>query len=75
MGDLGDVKQDSMQLWGEGVINDGDGLMLIVQKLPKANTLEVTKAIDDALAALAPAPVTWRPRMNIMLVVCWPGVA
>ncbi len=42
MADLGTVKQDSMQLWGEGVINDGDGLMLIVQKYRGANTKEVT---------------------------------
>jgi multidrug efflux pump subunit AcrB len=36
------------------VINDGPGLMLIVEKLPWANTLEVTRGIEAALAELRP---------------------
>jgi CzcA family heavy metal efflux pump len=54
MSDLGDVKQDSMQLWGEGVINDGDGLMLIVQKYRGANTKEVTEGVEEVMASMAP---------------------
>ena len=54
MGDLGDVKQDSMQLWGEAVINDGDGLMLIVQKYRGANTKEVTEGVEETMAEMAP---------------------
>ena len=54
MGDLGDVKQDSMQLWGEGVINDGDGLMLIVQKYRGANTKEVTDGVEETMQEMAP---------------------
>jgi multidrug efflux pump subunit AcrB len=30
-------------VWGEAVVNDGPGLMLIVQKSPGANTMEVTR--------------------------------
>ena len=54
LGDLGDVKQDSMQLWGEGVINDGDGLMLIVQKYRGANTKETTDGVEETMREMAP---------------------
>ena len=54
MSDLGDVKQDSMQLWGEGVINDGDGLMLIVQKYRGANTKEVTDGVEETMQEMRP---------------------
>ena len=54
MADLGDVKQDSMQLWGEGVINDGDGLMLIVQKYRGANTKEVTDGVEQTMKEMTP---------------------
>ncbi len=54
LGDVADVKWDTWPLIGDAVINDGPGLMLIVEKLPWANTLEVTRGIDAALAELAP---------------------
>lgn len=40
---------------GDAVINQGDGLLLIVEKHPDANTLSVTQHIDRALAELKPA--------------------
>jgi Cu/Ag efflux pump CusA len=46
--------RDHQLLNGDAVINDGPGLMLIVEKLPWANTLEVTRGIDAALAELEP---------------------
>ena len=54
MADIGDVKQDSQQLWGDAVINDGDGLMLIVQKYRGANTKEVTEAVEETMQEMAP---------------------
>ncbi|MGI9086077.1 MAG: efflux RND transporter permease subunit [Aeromicrobium sp.] len=54
MADIGDVKQDSQQLWGEAVINDGDGLMLIVQKYRGANTKEVTEGVEETMTEMAP---------------------
>ena len=42
-------------LHGEAVINDGPGILLIVEKFPWANTLDVTQGIDEAMADLAPA--------------------
>ena len=41
-------------LIGDAVIDGGPGLMLVIEKFPGANTLQVTAGIDKALAALAP---------------------
>ena len=52
MADLGRVVQDHQALWGEGVVNGGPGLLLIVQKYRGANTVEVTDGVDGALTQL-----------------------
>ena len=52
--DVANVKWDTWPLIGDAVVNDGAGLMLIVEKLPWANTLEVTRGIEAALAELKP---------------------
>jgi len=52
MADLGRVVQDHQALWGEGVVNGGPGLLLIVQKYRGANTVEVTDGVDSALTQL-----------------------
>jgi len=39
---------------GDAVINDGPGLLLIVEKQPWGNTLEVTRKVEAALEALKP---------------------
>jgi CzcA family heavy metal efflux pump len=54
LGDVADLVRDHQPLIGDAVINDGDGLMLIVEKLPWANTLDVTRGVDAALAELKP---------------------
>ncbi|NDZ11781.1 acriflavin resistance protein [Variovorax sp. WS11] len=54
LGDVGKVVWDTWPMVGDAVINDERGLMMIVEKLPWANTLEVTRGIEDALAALKP---------------------
>ncbi len=41
--DLGDLVWGHQPLIGDAVINDGPGLMMIVEKLPWANNLEVTQ--------------------------------
>lgn len=52
--DIGDIVVDTWPLVGDAVINDGPGLMLIVEKLPWANTLDVTRGVEVALAEMAP---------------------
>ena len=39
---------------GDAIINDGDGLLLIVEKQPDGNTLQVTRDVEAALEALKP---------------------
>jgi CzcA family heavy metal efflux pump len=46
---------------GDAVVNQGDGLLLIVEKHPHANTLRVTQQIDQALRELKPA----LPHINV----------
>ncbi len=54
IGDVADLVYGHPPLIGDAVVNAGPGLMLVVEKFPGANTLEVTQGIDRALAALAP---------------------
>lgn len=52
LGDLGQVVWGHQPLIGDAVINGERGLLLIVEKFPWANTLDVTKGVDDALEEL-----------------------
>ena len=52
--DVATIAWDTWPLLGDGVINDGVGLMMIVEKLPWANTLEVTKGVEKVLEELKP---------------------
>ncbi|MDQ4019293.1 MAG: efflux RND transporter permease subunit, partial [Actinomycetota bacterium] len=52
--DVADVKVDHQPLIGDAVVNDGEGLLLVVEKFPGANTLEVTRGVEDALETLRP---------------------
>ncbi len=54
LGDVANVVEDHQQLIGDAVINGGPGLMLIVEKLPWGNTLEVTKGVEEAMKQLEP---------------------
>ena len=54
LADVADVVQDHQPLVGDAVINGGEGLMLIVEKLPWGNTLQVTEGVEAAMAELAP---------------------
>ena len=54
---LGDVAQlvwGAQGMVGDAVINDGPGLMLIVEKYPWGNTLEVTRAVEAAIDEMKP---------------------
>jgi CzcA family heavy metal efflux pump len=52
--DVATVKWDTWPLVGDAVINDEIGLMMIVEKLPWANTLDVTRGVEKVLAELKP---------------------
>jgi CzcA family heavy metal efflux pump len=52
IGDLADVRIGFPPPIGDAVINDGVGLLLIVEKQPQGNTLDVTRNVEKALAQL-----------------------
>ena len=52
--DVAQVVENHQPLIGDAVLNDNSGVMLVLEKLPGTNTLEVTRAVDEALAALQP---------------------
>jgi Cu/Ag efflux pump CusA len=54
LGDVASVVEDHQPLIGDAVVNDGPGLVLVVEKFPDANTLEVSRNVEAALAALQP---------------------
>ena len=54
LADVADVVTGHPPLIGDGVVNDGAGLLLIVEKFPNANTLAVTEGVEDALEVLRP---------------------
>ena len=54
LADIATVKKGHQPLIGDAVINDGPGIMLIVEKLPWGNTLDVTRGVEEAMAQLKP---------------------
>jgi CzcA family heavy metal efflux pump len=52
--DVADVVEGHQPLIGDAVINDGPSLLLVIEKLPGANTLDVTKAVEEELEAMGP---------------------
>ncbi len=54
LGDVAEVTEGFPAPIGDAIINDGPGLLLIVEKQPWANTLEVTRHVEKALDALRP---------------------
>jgi len=52
--DIGNVVWDTWPLFGDAVINGGPGLMMIVEKLPWANTLDVTRGVEEAINNMRP---------------------
>jgi CzcA family heavy metal efflux pump len=74
LGDVAEVREGHQPPIGDAVINDGPGLLLIVEKQPWGNTLAVTRGVEAALAALTPAlpgvdvdPTIFRPATFIEL--------
>ncbi|HKT06222.1 MAG TPA: efflux RND transporter permease subunit [Rugosimonospora sp.] len=55
LGDVATVVQDHTPLIGDAVINGGPGLLVVVEKLPWANTLTVTKGLEDVVRQMQPS--------------------
>jgi CzcA family heavy metal efflux pump len=54
LGDVTTVVEGHPPLIGDALLTDGPGLLLVVEKLPGANTLDVTRGVEAALAELQP---------------------
>lgn len=54
LSDVADVVEDHQPLIGDAIVNHEPGLLLVVEKFPEANTVEVTRAVEAALLAMAP---------------------
>jgi Cu/Ag efflux pump CusA len=49
LGDVSEVVEDHQPLIGDAVLNSGEsGLLLVIEKFPNENTLEVTQAVEKA---------------------------
>ena len=55
LGEVADVRIGTPPPIGDAIINDGPGIMLIVEKQPWANTLEVTRQVEAVMQSLTPA--------------------
>lgn len=72
LGDVATVTEGHQPPIGDAIINDGPGLLLIVEKQPWGNTLELTRGVEAALDALRPGlpelvidPTIFRPATYI----------
>ena len=54
LGDVADIVVNHQPLIGDAVFSDGPGLLLVIEKLPGANPLEVTRDVEAALDDLRP---------------------
>ncbi|MGH2776133.1 MAG: efflux RND transporter permease subunit [Actinomycetota bacterium] len=54
LGEVTEVVEDHQPLIGDALCSDGECLLLVVEKFPGANTLEVTEGVEAALEAMRP---------------------
>lgn len=54
LGDVSNLVADHQPLIGDAVFAEGNGLLMVVEKLPEANVVDVTKSVDEALDAMRP---------------------
>lgn len=54
LADVGNVVVDTWPMIGDAVINGGEGLLLIVEKFPWGNNLELTRQVEAAIEEMKP---------------------
>jgi CzcA family heavy metal efflux pump len=54
LGQVADVREDHPPLVGDAVIDGGPGLLLVLEKYPWANTLQITRGVQDVVRTLQP---------------------
>jgi Cu/Ag efflux pump CusA len=80
--DVADVVEDNQPLIGDAIVGNSQGLLLVVEKFPEANTIEVTRGVENALAAMQPGlggvevdPTIFRPASFIESAIANTGLA
>ena len=54
LGDVAKIVEDHQPLIGDALTTDGSSLMLVIEKFPGANTVEVSKGIEEAINQMRP---------------------
>jgi CzcA family heavy metal efflux pump len=54
LGDVAEVVENHQPLIGDAILDDGQGLLLVIEKFPAENTLEVTRQVEETIEALKP---------------------
>lgn len=54
LGEIATVIEDHQPLIGDAVLDENPGLLLVVEKFPGTNTLEVTRNVEDVLRSMLP---------------------
>jgi Cu/Ag efflux pump CusA len=54
LSDVATVVEDHQPLIGDGLVGAGSGLVLVIEKFPDVNTLDVTRNVEAALEAMKP---------------------
>jgi CzcA family heavy metal efflux pump len=54
LGDIARVAEDHQPLIGDAIVDGQPGLLLVVEKLPWANSLQMTAGVEDAIRQLKP---------------------
>jgi len=57
LGDVADVVLDHQPLIGDAALTGQESSLLVIEKFPNANTLDVTRGVEDALNRLRPGLV------------------
>lgn len=52
--DVAEVVENHQPLIGDGLVNDEPNLLMVIEKLPGTNTLEVTRGIESTLDVMRP---------------------
>ncbi|GAA1815059.1 efflux RND transporter permease subunit [Agromyces neolithicus] len=54
LADVAQLSEDHQPLIGDAITGDSPGLLIVIEKFPEADVLEVTRGIEAAMADLAP---------------------
>ncbi len=54
LADVSEVVEDHQPLIGDAILKDGPGLLLVIEKFPNANIVDVTNGVDAAMEAMKP---------------------